>query len=193
VSNTIIADDDIRNHQESKKKKALTAPCHSAPHKYQMVCAPYHHPPQQHHHQLATCPPSHHNVVPRAMAPPPVMWRPPPQKMGVVPRTCYNCDRVGHFTKECTTPRQIGAPRLPSHSNHPPRVIAAKTGQANYTSVVDIPEGESVLASTFSLKGHPIVVLFDIGVTHDFISKACTQRHHLAIEPTNTPYVISTL
>jgi predicted aspartyl protease len=45
---------------------------------------------------------------------------------------------------------------------------------------------------TFSLKGHPIVILFDTGATHDFISKACTQRHHLSIEPTNTPYVIST-
>jgi hypothetical protein len=57
----------------------------------------------------------------------------------------------------------------------------------------DIPKGESVLAGTFSPNGHPIVVLFDTGATHDFISKACTQRYQLAIEPTNTPYVISTL
>jgi hypothetical protein len=50
VSNTIIADDTIRAHQESKKKKALAAPSGSAPHKYRMVCAPHHHPPQQHQH-----------------------------------------------------------------------------------------------------------------------------------------------
>jgi hypothetical protein len=43
--------------------------------------------------------------------------------------------------------------------------------------MVDIPKGESVLACTFSLNGYPIVILFDIGATHDFISKACTQRH----------------
>jgi hypothetical protein len=55
----------------------------------------------------------------------------------------------------------------------------------------NIPEGESVFASTFSLNGHLIVILFDTGATHDFISKACTQRHQLVIEPTNTPYVIS--
>jgi hypothetical protein len=59
--------------------------------------------------------------------------------------------------------------------------------------MADIPKGEPVVAGTFSLKGHPITILFDTGATHDFISKACTQRHHLAIEPTNTPYVISTL
>jgi predicted aspartyl protease len=58
--------------------------------------------------------------------------------------------------------------------------------------MVDIPEGESDLVGTFSLKGHSIVVLFDTRATHDFISKTCTQRHHLAIETTNTPYVIST-
>jgi hypothetical protein len=58
--------------------------------------------------------------------------------------------------------------------------------------MVDIPEGESVLTSTFSLNGHLIHILFDTGATHDFISKTCTQRHRLAIEPTNTPYVIST-
>jgi hypothetical protein len=59
--------------------------------------------------------------------------------------------------------------------------------------MADIPEGESVLMSTFSLNGHPIFILFDTGAIHDFISKACTQRHQLAIEPTNTPYVISIL
>jgi hypothetical protein len=70
VSNTIITDDAIHAHRESKKKKAYAAPSSSAPHKYRMVCAPHHHPPQQHHHQLTTCPPLHQNIMPRAMAPP---------------------------------------------------------------------------------------------------------------------------
>jgi hypothetical protein len=58
--------------------------------------------------------------------------------------------------------------------------------------MADIPKGESVLESIFSLNCHTIVILFDTGATHDFISKAYTQRHQLAIESTNTPYVIST-
>jgi hypothetical protein len=56
----------------------------------------------------------------------------------------------------------------------------------------DITEGEQVLTSTFSLNGHPIVILFDSGVTHDFISKACTQRCQLVIQYIDTPYMIST-
>jgi hypothetical protein len=117
VTNAIIIDGAIRAHQESKKKKALVAPAGNAPHKYQMVCAPHHHPPQQHHHQLATCPPLHLNIVPRARAPPPTVSHPPPQKMGVVPRTCYNCDQVGHILRDCTAPMRTSAPHSRSHCN----------------------------------------------------------------------------
>jgi hypothetical protein len=55
VSNIMIADDAIRAHKETKKRKVVAAPSGSAPPKYQMV---YHHgstyPPRplhQHQHQ----------------------------------------------------------------------------------------------------------------------------------------------
>jgi predicted aspartyl protease len=55
-----------------------------------------------------------------------------------------------------------------------------------------IPEGEQVLMGTFSLNGHQNVILFDSGATHDFISKAYTQKYQLPIAHTHTPYRIST-
>jgi hypothetical protein len=55
-----------------------------------------------------------------------------------------------------------------------------------------IPEGEQVLAGTFSLNGHPAIILFDSVASHDFISRACTQKHQMAVEYLPTPYMIST-
>jgi hypothetical protein len=55
-------------------------------------------------------------------------------------------------------------------------VAIAKIGRVNYTTMEDFPEGEQVLAGMFFLNGYPAVVLLDSGATHDFITKACTQR-----------------
>jgi hypothetical protein len=83
------------------------------------------------------------------------------------------------------------------HVTHPPRgsqkVAVAKTSRINYTTIEDIPKGEPVLTGTFSLNGHSLVILFDSGGTHDFISKACTQKCQLVIEHISTLYVIRKL
>jgi hypothetical protein len=71
-------------------------------------------------------------------------------------------------------------------------VAIAKTSRVNYTIMEDIPEGEQVLTGTFSLNRYPAVVLFDSGATHDFITKAYTQRCQLSIHHIDTPYLIST-
>jgi hypothetical protein len=74
----------------------------------------------------------------------------------------------------------------------PQKVAIAKTGRVNYTTMEDIPEGEQVLAGTFSLNGYPVVILFDSGTTYDFITKGYTQRCQLSIHHIDTPYLIST-
>jgi hypothetical protein len=71
-------------------------------------------------------------------------------------------------------------------------VAVAKTDRVNYTTLEDVSEGEQVLVGMFSLNGHPIVVLFDSGATHYFISMACTKSHRLTITHLSTPHMIST-
>jgi hypothetical protein len=70
--------------------------------------------------------------------------------------------------------------------------VATRSGLINYTTIEDISEGEQVLVGTFSLNGQPIVILFDSGASHDFISKACIEKHQLDVHHNNTPYMIST-
>jgi hypothetical protein len=72
-------------------------------------------------------------------------------------------------------------------------MLATKKGHVNYTTMEDIFKGEQVLAGMFSLKGHPIFILFDSRASYDFISKACTQKCQLTIQHLNTPYIIQTL
>jgi predicted aspartyl protease len=63
----------------------------------------------------------------------------------------------------------------------------------NYTTVEEIPMGEEVLTGMFFLNEHPIIILFDSGASHDFVSSACAKRAKLTLVASGAPYVISTL
>jgi hypothetical protein len=56
----------------------------------------------------------------------------------------------------------------------------------------EIPTGEKVLAGMFFLNEHPIIILFDSGASHDFVSYACVERAKLTLVASGIPYVIST-
>jgi hypothetical protein len=62
----------------------------------------------------------------------------------------------------------------------------------NYTTVEEILTGEEVLAGTYYLREHPIVILFDSCASHDFMSLACAQKTNLSLEKTELPYLILT-
>jgi hypothetical protein len=53
-------------------------------------------------------------------------------------------------------------------------------------------EGEEVLVGTFLLFGHPLIILFDSGATHDFMSLACAKKVKLSLTIAKAPYMIST-
>jgi hypothetical protein len=65
-------------------------------------------------------------------------------------------------------------------------------GHAIYTTMEEIPMGEEVLAGMFFLNEHPIIILFDSGASHDFISSTCAKKAMLSTVAVEAPYVIST-
>jgi hypothetical protein len=56
-----------------------------------------------------------------------------------------------------------------------------RLGRANFTMVEEIPPSEEVLAGTFYLFEHPIIILFDSGASHDFTNLACAQKAKLSL------------
>jgi predicted aspartyl protease len=65
-------------------------------------------------------------------------------------------------------------------------------GCTNYTTAEEIPMGEEVLAGMFFLNEHPVIILFDSGASHDFISSTCAKKAKLSMVATEAPYMIST-
>jgi predicted aspartyl protease len=58
--------------------------------------------------------------------------------------------------------------------------------------VDEIPMGEEVLAGMFFFNERPIIILFDSGASHDFMSSTCAKRAKLSLLASGAPYVIST-
>jgi hypothetical protein len=56
----------------------------------------------------------------------------------------------------------------------------------------EIPMGEEVLMGMFFLNEHPVVILFDSGASHDFISSTCAKKAMLSTVTAEALYVIST-
>jgi hypothetical protein len=57
--------------------------------------------------------------------------------------------------------------------------------------VEEIPTGEEILAGTFFLNEHPIIILFDSGASHDFMSSTCAKKAKLTLVASVAPYMIS--
>jgi hypothetical protein len=51
---------------------------------------------------------------------------------------------------------------------------------------------EEVLAGAFFLNEYPVIIQFDSGASHDFISSTCAKKAMLSMVAVEAPYVIST-
>jgi hypothetical protein len=189
--------------EEKMRKRASLRPLEDstrgAPPKYHLVYTPSvgksrvpppppqwdHHPPQQ-------------QMLPQSpvQTQQPILPRATQQETTVVKAPCFNCGCDGHFARQCPDPKKSKAPRYPvstviqSRGQHMAPV--SRSGRVNHTTVEDIPEGEEVLVGTFLLFGHPIIILFDSGASHNFMSSACAKRVELSLTVAKPSYMIST-
>jgi hypothetical protein len=108
----------------------------------------------------------------------------------------FNFGKMGHFARECRQTKQSNSPRAPTpmvnQQTGQQRGPAPQTCCANYTTVDEIPTRDEVLASMLFLNEHPIIILFDSGASHDFMSSTYVKKAKLSLVASGAPYVIST-
>jgi hypothetical protein len=59
----------------------------------------------------------------------------------------------------------------------------------NFTTLSELPEGAPIMTGTFSINHQPVIILFDSGATHSFISPKCGTKMGLDIYPANGAYM----
>ena len=71
-------------------------------------------------------------------------------------------------------------------------MVQVRQGRVNFTTLAELPEGAPVMSGIFSIHNKPVVILFDSGATHSFISAKFGARLGLDFFHTKRSYMIAT-
>jgi hypothetical protein len=108
---------------------------------------------------------------------------------------CFNCGSADHFIKDCPwlkKPLQGQNSNQKNQGKGKKRVMQVRQGRVNFTTLAELPEGAPIMTGTFSIDYKPVIILFDSGATHSFISDKCVARVGLNSCQAKGLYMIST-
>jgi hypothetical protein len=116
-------------------------------------------------------------------------------------RKCYACGEKGHFANQCSNPRNR-PPQTVVSTPVPTRgansiLVATRQNyvhwKVNHVTVEEDQEAPGVVIGIFFVNDTSVVVLFDFGASHSFISTAYAEKHNLPIALLRCQMIVSSL
>jgi len=103
-------------------------------------------------------------------------------------RKCFICDQPGHFANQYPEKKASATKKLPTSGAE--RARAA--GKVFAMISTEATQSGNLILQSCLLMGHDVMVLFDSGTTHSFISNACVGRLSLEKRDLGCELLIST-
>jgi hypothetical protein len=91
---------------------------------------------------------------------------------------CFKCVMIGHLARQC--PNKLSATGAGSQSR-PQWQQNYTYGKVNHVTTEEAQEAQDVVLGMFLASSHPVIVLFDSGASHSFISSSLVVKHQLPI------------
>ncbi|XP_020240665.1 uncharacterized protein LOC109819365 [Cajanus cajan] len=126
--------------------------------------------------------------------------------VGSVPHNnCYNCGKPGHRAYKCSFPRVITcfkcqekghrARDCPKNKTTEVGGSASKpraTGRVFALSGAEASQSKDLIQGMCFINGTPLIVLYDSGATHSFISHACVSKLKLPVSSLSFELIVET-
>jgi hypothetical protein len=121
------------------------------------------------------------------------------QDLQLVDRRCYNCGEKGHYANRC--------PNSCTHANQPTTATPTPTrgansvlvatkqnyarGRVNHVAMEEAQEAPNVVIGMFPINYTSVVVLFNSGASHSFVSIAYIGKHNLLLALLKCQMIVS--
>jgi len=102
--------------------------------------------------------------------------------------TCFNCRQKGNIQRDCPYPeKEQNGGGLNDQTGH-----AKATGRVFTLNGAKASKSKDLILGKCFINGIPLLVLFDFGATHSFISCSCVGKLKLFVSSLNKDLVVET-